>query len=159
MWLHQVSIYFKGCISKKRIRSLHFLITFTKYIPIRMLLMWLVLDVSQICQCTSFPLVLVDTLLNMFIIQWCSFVRMYWMAFVKKVECAAMSLTVHYTDFICCFPACCGSCNRCCCICLSRVPCASLIASFILAIGFTGFALGLSEGVKNLNIFLKMDIV
>ena len=65
----------------------------------------------------------------------------------------------YYINLICCFPACCDSCNRCCCICLSRVPCASLIASFILAIGFTGFALGLSEGVKNLNIFLKMDIV
>ena len=57
------------------------------------------------------------------------------------------------------FSACCGSCNRCCCICLSRVPVASLIASFVLGLGFTGFALGLSEGVNNLNKWLKMDIV
>ena len=65
---------------------------------------------------------------------------------------------------ICCniffsFSACCGSCNRCCCICLSRVPVASLTASFVLGLGFTGFALGLSEGINNLNKWLKMDIV
>jgi len=42
---------------------------------------------------------------------------------------------------------------------LSRVPVASLIASFVLGLGFTGFALGLSEGVNNLNKWLKMDIV
>ncbi|XP_068700822.1 neuronal membrane glycoprotein M6-a-like [Montipora foliosa] len=54
--------------------------------------------------------------------------------------------------------ACCGSCNRCCCICLSRIPCASLIATFILGLGFTGFGLGLAFGVKNLNIWLQMDI-
>ena len=77
----------------------------------------------------------------------------------KSRVCCDVALVVYYINLICCFPACCGSCNRCCCICLTRVPCASLIASFILAIGFTGFALGLSEGVKNLNKFLKMDIV
>ena len=88
---------FKGFISWKRIKSLHFLITFTKYIPIRMLLMWLVLDVSQICQYT-FPLVLVDTLLNMFIIYIVMFCENVlnglrpWL--MKKVECAAMSLIV-----------------------------------------------------------------
>ncbi|XP_048589595.1 uncharacterized protein LOC116604577 [Nematostella vectensis] len=55
--------------------------------------------------------------------------------------------------------ACCKSCWVCCCICYSRIPCITLIAAFWLALGYTGFALGLYEGVFHLNKFLKMDMI
>ncbi|KAJ7356179.1 Neuronal membrane glycoprotein M6-b [Desmophyllum pertusum] len=85
-----------------------------------------------------------------------------WLAFKRLIVGLLVTRTgLQRKQLLCCRQcnACCGSCNTCCCICLSRVPCASLIASFVLALGFTGFALGLSEGVANLNKWLKMDIV
>ncbi|CAB4038471.1 Hypothetical predicted protein, partial [Paramuricea clavata] len=53
--------------------------------------------------------------------------------------------------------ACCCSCWKMYCICLSRVPCASLVAGIVVGIGFFLFSFGLVKAFTHLNTWLKMD--
>lgn len=53
--------------------------------------------------------------------------------------------------------ACCCSCWKMYCICLSRVPCASLVSGIVVGIGFFLFSFGLVKAFTHLNTWLKMD--